>query len=98
MLETRIAFYRSLKWRTFSAFGNAIGVSRQIAQKYCLPRQHPSHRRPGPRPSDNLRQLTHGVIDAGNYADELTPAEAAEMMAEIARREEAAKAGEVARG
>lgn len=98
MPQTRISAYCSRQWGTFAAFGAAVGVSRQIAQKYCLPKAHKSHRRPGPHPSDRLRELTHGLIDAGNYADPITEAQAAEMMAEIARREAAAKAGEVARG
>lgn len=98
MPETRIAAYCSRQWGTFAAFGAAIGVSRQIAQKYCLPKGHRLHRRPGPKPSESLRTLTHRVIDAGNYADPISDAEAAAMMAEIARREAAAKAGEVSRG
>lgn len=95
--STRISEYRIRSGMTFGALAAHLGVKRQTAEKYCAHPGTAKHRRPGALPSDRLRALTFGMIHAGNYADELTAAEAAEMMAEIARRE-AAKAGEVARG
>lgn len=98
MLDTRISAYRTRLDLTHAGLGRQLGVGRQTAHRYCLPGSHPEHRRPGRTKSERLRELTFGVIHAGNYADEISPAEAAEMMAEIARREAAAKAGEVANG
>lgn len=98
MPDTRISAYRTRLDQTHAGLGKQLGVGRQTAHRYCLPVSHPEHRRPGRRASDRLRELTYGLIHAGNYADEVTPAEAAEMMAEIARREAVAKAGEAANG
>lgn len=82
---------------TYERLGLSLGRVGVQAQRYCKAQTDRRHSQPGPEVGSSLKALTHNVIDLGNYADELTAAEAAEMMAEIARRE-AAKAGEVARG
>lgn len=98
MPDTRISAYRTRLDLTHAGLGKALGVVRQTAHRYCLPVSHPEHRRLGRKASERLRALTFGLIHAGNYADEIEDIEAAEMMAEIARREAAAQAGQVAHG
>lgn len=92
---TRLEVYRRLQGLTHAQLGKLIGRTQPQALRYCKPRSEPGHNVPQWPVGEALKTLTHGVIDLGNYADELTPAEAAEMMAEIARREAAAKAGAV---
>lgn len=86
MPDTRLNSYRHARNFTFEALGERIGVRRQTANRYCLPVGAADHRRPGREASDRLKALTFGVIHAGNYADPITEAEAASMMAEIDRR------------
>lgn len=83
---------------TYDTLGALLKRTGVQAQRYCKSADDRRHSQPGPDVGRALKDATYSVIDLGNYADELTPAEAAEMMAEIARREAAAKAGEVARG
>lgn len=95
---TRLEAYRRITGLTLDGLGKSIGRTGIQVLRYCKSRSDPGHNVPQWTVGEALKKLTHGVIDLGNYADELTPAEAAEMMAEIARREAAAKAGEAARG
>ena len=89
---TRLEIYRRLHGWTHAELGKRIGRTQPQVVRYCKPRSDPGHNMPQWPVGDALKALTHGVIDLGNYADELTPAEAAEMMAEIARREADASA------
>jgi len=68
---------------TYATLGAHLGVKRQTANRYCLPVSAGDHRRPGREASDRLSALTFGLIHAGNYADPVTAAEAARMMAAI---------------
>jgi len=88
-MMTRLEHYRRIGGSTYETLGEQLGVTRQTAQRYCQPKGHPDHRRPGAAPSDALSDRTHGLIHAGNYADVITETEAAAMMAEIAQREAA---------
>lgn len=95
---TRLEFFKRVSGFSNDELGKRIDRTGIQVSRYCKSRNDPGHNVPQWQVGEALKKLTHGVIDLGNYADELTPAEAAEMMAEIARREAAAKAGEVARG
>ncbi|RAN30657.1 hypothetical protein HY3_05770 [Hyphomonas pacifica] len=63
-----------------------LGVSGVSVGRYCRDREDPEHRQPRRTVAEKLAVLTHGVIHVGNYADDITEDEAAEMMAEIERR------------
>lgn len=95
---TRLEVFRRLKDLTHAQLAEILGRTQPQVSRYLRARHDERHSRPGKGAAERLRSYTHGVIDVGNYADELTPAEAADMMAEIARREAAAKAGEGSRG
>jgi len=84
--------YLRLAELTQEQFGDAIGVTGVSVGRYCRDRTDPDHRQPRRTVGDRISALTHGVIHAGNYADPVTPAEAAAMMAEIARLEAEAAA------
>lgn len=95
---TRLEAYRRISGLTHDQLGKLVGRTNPQVLRYCKPRTDPKHNTPQWPVGEALKKLTLGVIDLGNYADEISPAEAAEMMAEIARREAAAKAGEAANG
>lgn len=88
---TRLEAYRRISGLTLDDLGKKIGRAQPQVVRYCKPRSDPKHNTPQWPVGEALKQLTFGVIDLGNYADEVTPAEAAEMMAEIARREAASQ-------
>ncbi|MBA4338348.1 MAG: hypothetical protein C0421_05840 [Hyphomonas sp.] len=83
MLDTRLNSYRRARNLTYEALGAELGVKRQTANRYCLPKAAADHRRPGDLPSEQLKALTCGLIHAGNYAEEISEAEAVRMMAAI---------------
>jgi len=78
------AFRKAQKW-TYEQLGRALGRAGSQCQRYCN-----AHAQPRPEVAARISSITHGLIHAGNYADPVTPAEAAAMMAEIAERAEAA--------
>lgn len=81
---------RGLKQRDFAA---SLGVTPPAVNRYAN-----GERQPRKSIGRKIVTQTFGVIHPGNCAEQITDAEAAEMMAEIARREAAAKAGEVSHG
>jgi transcriptional regulator with XRE-family HTH domain len=89
---TRLEAYRKLKGLTLAQLGAAIGRTQPQAGRYCKPRSAPGHNVPQWRVGETIKKLTHGVIDLGNYADEIEADEAALMIAEIERRAAAAGA------
>lgn len=89
----RLQLYLRLEKLTQEAFGYRIGVTGVTVGRYCRALSDPDHRRPRRATGQRISDLTHGVIHTGNYADEITDAEAADMMAEIARRAAAAEVG-----
>ena len=98
---TRLEAYRRISGASYEKLAKHLGRTGVQTQRYCKSLGDARHSQPGPDVAVQLKQLTFGVIDLGNYADEITPAEAAEMMAEIARREAEAQAqqeGEAANG
>ncbi len=94
---TRLEAYRRITGLNQDELGKHINRTGIQVSRYCRARTDPGHNVPHWSVGQALEKLTHEVIQLGNYADEVTPAEAAEMMAEIARREAAAKA-EVSHG
>lgn len=92
-MQSRLEAYITEKGLNQASFGERLGVSAAAVSRYAA-----GERQPRRKIAERMRDLTCGAIHAGNCSDQITDAEAAEMMAEIARREEAAKAGEVARG
>lgn len=95
---TRLEVFRRLKDLTHAQLAKELGRTQPQVSRYLRAKEDVRRSHPGPDVAGRLHTLTHGVIHLGNYADEVTPAEAAEMMAEIARREADAKAREVSRG
>lgn len=95
---TRLKAYQRISGLTLDQLGKLIGRAQPQVVRYLKSRSDPKHNVPQWQVGEKIKALTFGVIDLGNYAEEITPVEAAEMMAEIARREAAAKAGQVANG
>lgn len=89
---TRLEAYRRISGLTYRELGEPIGRTSIQVQRYCKALDDPRHNVPHSSINEPLRRLTHGVIHLGNYADKVTPAEAAAMMAEIARLEAEAAA------
>lgn len=82
---TRLEAFRKAQKLTYDALGLRLGRTGVQCQRYCK-----AVSQPRTDVAARISDLTHGLIHAGNYADEMDPAEAADMMAEIARREAAA--------
>lgn len=83
---TRLHMYLRLAEMTQEQFGDLVGVTGVSVGRYCRDRADPEHRQPRRAVGDRISAQTHGVIHVGNYADEITPSEAAAMMADIAAR------------
>lgn len=81
---TRLEAYRRARKWTYDQLSRLLGRTGVQCQRYCK-----AVSQPRPPVAARLSDLTHGVIHLGNYADDITDAEAADMMAEIARREAA---------
>ncbi len=77
----RLEAYRKACGLTYDALGLALGRDGTQAQRYCKAVTMPRRDVAG-----KMAEVTHGVIHAGNYADEIDEAEADAMMAEIAAR------------
>lgn len=92
---TRLEAYRKLKGMTLAQLGMAIGRTQPQAGRYCKPRSDPGHNVPKWPVAEAIKNLTFGVIHAGNYADLISEDDAARMMEDIKAREIAAapKAG-----
>lgn len=86
---TRLEAYKRISGLNNDGLGRLIGRTGVQASRYCKPADDPGHNRPGYDACQALREVTYGVIHGGNYADDITPVEAASMMAEIARLEAA---------
>lgn len=71
--ETVLGAWRRIHRIRQADMAKALGVSQQQAQRYCLPRQHHNHNRPGPEVSDKLRIWTGGALHAGNFSDPYDP-------------------------
>lgn len=95
---TRLKAYQRISGLTLDQLGKLIGRSAPSVVRYLKSRTDPKHNVPDWEVGEAIKTLTFGVIHLGNYAEEVAPVEAAEMMAEIARREAAAQAGQVAHG
>ncbi|MBK8197015.1 MAG: hypothetical protein IPK75_01505 [Acidobacteria bacterium] len=83
---TRLRFYARLTGRSHGDMGALLGVSGVSFGRYLS-----GDRAPRRKVADRIKEISRGVIHAGNYADEIGAEEAAVMMAEIARREAAAQ-------
>lgn len=93
MPTPRLSAFITACGQTQGEFAASLGVKAPSVNRYVN-----GARQPRKAIGRKITARTFGLIHAGNCADLITDAEAAEMMAEIARREAAAKAGEVARG
>lgn len=92
-MQTRLEAFIRHAAMTQAQLGEKLGVSAPAVSRYAA-----GERQPRRRVGERLSALTHGEIHAANCAEPISDVQAAEMMAEIARREAAAKAGEVAGG
>lgn len=93
MPTSRLSAYIAARGMKQTDFAAVIGVKAPTVNRYANGLRQPK------RPIDRkISDVTFGVIHGGNCADPISDAEAADMMAEIARREAAAKAGEGSRG
>lgn len=93
MSVPRLSAFLDARGLTQAEFAASIGVTAPAVNRYVN-----GERQPKRRVGERLLGRTFGMIHPANCAELITEAEAAEMMAEIERREAAAKAGEVARG
>lgn len=91
MAATRLSAYMTAVGMRQADLAHLLGVKAPTVNRYANGLRQPK------RPFDRkISELTYGVISGANCADPITDAEAAEMMAEIARREAAAQGGEAA--
>lgn len=67
--ETWLNIFRKRKGLTHAKLGAVLGVSGSQAGRYCLPRDHKRHDRPGVDVSETLRIWSGGEVTAANYAD-----------------------------
>jgi hypothetical protein len=72
--ETILNVWRKRQRLTLSELGKLLGVSGSQAGRYCLPRGHKNHDRPGRDPSEALRIASNGEVTIANYADPYLPA------------------------
>lgn len=93
MSVPRLSAFLFARGLTQADFAASLGVTAPAVNRYVN-----GERQPKRRVGERLVEQTFGLIHPANCAEKITDIEAAEMMAEIARREAAAKAGEVARG
>lgn len=75
--ETLLSAYRKRNRLTLERLGELLGVTPQAVSRYCLPKSHKHHRRPGADAADRLRELTDGVVTVANYADPYKPGDLA---------------------
>lgn len=64
---TRLERLKRLKYRTYAALGEALGVHGNTARKYCLPPSHKDWLWIAAAPAAELKGLSGGLVHAGNY-------------------------------
>lgn len=84
---TRLQFFLQRSDLTHAAFAAQLNVSAVSVGRYCRPLSDPEGRQPRAKIGRRISELTHGLINAGNHAEEISEAEAEKMMAECAARD-----------
>jgi hypothetical protein len=64
---TRLERLKRLKYGTYAALGEALGVHGNTARRYCQPPSEADWLWIAAGPASQLKQLTEGALHAGNY-------------------------------
>lgn len=66
-LITRLERFKRLKYRTYAALGEALGVHGNTARRYCQPPSQEDWLWIASAPAANLKRISKGQCHAGNY-------------------------------